>query len=176
MLPIAALAASRRRIWTAAWVAMLFAVGFLVLVEDRADGLYANYIDSAYAFASEGAAIRVSMNVVAAVTFLLFQRRMAQDRAERRLYGWMSWITLACVPLLSISPTAVDRMALYLIPLQLVVFSRLPDLATTGQAKRLFHLSVIGYYALVQFVWLNFATHAKWWLPYQFAPLAGAFG
>lgn len=175
MLPIAALAASRRRIWTAMWVAGMTVVGFFVLLEDDAGSLYANYIDSDYAFASEGAAIRLAMNAVAASIFLIFRRRLSQDLAERRLYGWMSLITLASVPLLTISPTAVDRMALYLIPLQLVVFSRLPDLGSRPRSKQLLLASTVGYYALVQFVWLNFATHAQYWLPFQFAPLVGAF-
>jgi hypothetical protein len=32
-------------------------------------------------------------------------------------------------------------------------------------------LAVLGYYAAVQFVWLNFAIHARWWVPYRFFPL-----
>ena len=32
-------------------------------------------------------------------------------------------------------------------------------------------LGIVGYYAAVQFVWLNFATHAQYWVPYQFMPL-----
>lgn len=175
MLPIAALAASRRRIWTATWVGVLFVGGFFFLLQDQVDTLYSSYIDSEYAFASEGARIRLAMNAVAAAIFLLFRRRLSQDLAERRLYGWMSLITMASVPLLTISPTAVDRMALYLIPLQLVVFSRLPDLATTGRGKQFMLAAAVGYYALVQFVWLNYASHAFAWLPYQFAPLVGVF-
>jgi hypothetical protein len=33
-------------------------------------------------------------------------------------------------------------------------------------------LGVIAYSALVLFVWLNFAKHADYWLPYQFYPFA----
>lgn len=175
MLPIAALAASKRRIWTAIWITVLFMIIYLTLLEQDVDRLYAAYIDSDYAFASEGAAIRLTMNAVAAGILLLFSRRLVRDPSQRQLYGWMSVIALASLPLLTVSPTAVDRMALYLIPLQLVVFSRLPDLATTGRGKQLLLVSVIGYYALVQFVWLNFASHAFAWLPYQFAPLVDVF-
>jgi len=175
MLPIAALAASRKRIWTAMWVGVLFAGGFYFLLQEDVDSLYVNYILDDYAFASEGAGIRLAMSAVAALIFLLFRRRLSQDDAERRLYGWMSVITLACVPLLTISLTAADRLALYLIPLQLVTFSRLPDLARRKSQRQAFYLSVIGYYSLVQFVWLNFANNRSGWLPYQFAPLVGAF-
>lgn len=175
MLPIAALAAARNRIWTALWVSVLFVGGFYFLLQDDVDTLYANYVVDDYAFASEGAGIRLAMNAVAASIFLLFRRRFSQDLAEQRLYGWMSLITLACVPLLTVSPTAVDRLALYLIPLQLVTFSRLPDLGVKKSQRETLYLSVIFYYALVQFVWLNFANNRSGWVPYQFAPLAGIF-
>ena len=36
-------------------------------------------------------------------------------------------------------------------------------------------LGVLGFYGLVQFVWLNFADHAHLWLPYRFYPLEASF-
>lgn len=175
MLPIAALAASGSRIWTSLWIGALTALGYYTLLESDVQTLYANYIDSDYAFASEGAAVRVAMNAVAAVVFVLFSRRLVPDRAQRRLFWWMAIITLVSVPLLALSPTAVDRMALYLIPLQLVVFSRIPDLARTARIRHTLTISVVAYYALVEYVWLNHASHAFAWIPYQFAPLDQVF-
>jgi hypothetical protein len=40
----------------------------------------------------------------------------------------------------------------------------------TGR-NTLFTVAVVLYYALIQFVWLNYASHAFAWLPYQFYPL-----
>ena len=31
-------------------------------------------------------------------------------------------------------------------------------------------LSVVGYYAAVQYVWLNYSANAKEWAPYLFMP------
>jgi hypothetical protein len=84
----------------------------------------------------------------------------------------MAVFALACVPMVAVSSTAVDRVALYLIPLQLFVFSRLPRLATTTKVRTPLVLGIVAFYAAVQFVWLNFATHAQYWVPYQFAPFA----
>ena len=70
-----------------------------------------------------------------------------------------------------VSSTAVDRVALYLIPLQLFVFARLPRLAATTKTRTLVVLGIVGYYASVQFVWLNFATDSAGWGPYQCMPL-----
>jgi hypothetical protein len=66
------------------------------------------------------------------------------------------------------SSVVVDRLALYLIPLQLVVFSRLPfAFAKGGKPNGLLTVGVIAYSATVQFVWLTSATHASYWLPYK---------
>ena len=86
---------------------------------------------------------------------------------------WLSLIALVCVPLLAVSPTAVDRMALYLIPIQLFVFGRLPALAVTVKGRTQVVLGIVGYYVAVQFVWLNYAQTAFAWLPYRLYPLAG---
>ena len=66
------------------------------------------------------------------------------------------------------STTVVDRLSLYLIPLQLAV---LPRLAYLFKGRFLGRSLVIIYSALVLFVWLNFAVHAQYWLPYQFYPV-----
>ena len=64
--------------------------------------------------------------------------------------------------------TALDRMALYFIPLQLVTFAYLPDaIGRPGGRNHSIIAVILLYYAAVMFVWLNFATHSKYWIPYQ---------
>lgn len=65
------------------------------------------------------------------------------------------------------STTVIDRLSLYLIPLQLAV---LPRLALLLKQRNFGRFLVICYAGLVMFVWLNFAVHAKFWLPYQIQP------
>jgi hypothetical protein len=82
----------------------------------------------------------------------------------------MALLALGFVVLLFVSPssTAVDRMGLYLIPIQLFVLSRLPDaFPIMSRGVNPATLAVILYSAAVQFVWLNFAAHARYWIPYQ---------
>ena len=55
---------------------------------------------------------------------------------------------------------------MYLIPIQLFVFSRVPRLARTVRGRTPLVLGVVAYYAAVMFIWLNFAVHAEYWLPY----------
>ncbi len=172
LLPLAIVVSRRGRWWSAAWVGSTAVLVFALLVEDYADALVRNYVVAERS--SEGAAIRVAMNALPAALFLVFGRRLAADEHLRRLWTWMALVMLATVVLLLVSPssTAVDRMALYLIPIQIFVFARLPDLGGSdrGMTNALVFAG-LGFYGLVLAIWLNFATHAFAWLPYRFYPL-----
>lgn len=170
LIPLAALSADRGRIWTAGWVAIATAVFYYLFLDRSVDSLQYIYIERQYQ--SEGAALRVGMNALPATIFLAARRRFFLSRSEWRLWTIIALLALAFIPLLVLSPssTAVDRMALYLIPLQIFVLSRLPDFFGGRDSGGLI-LLVIGYSALIQFVWLNFAANARSWLPYQMYPL-----
>lgn len=168
LIPIAALAVERRRVWTAAWVAVAAALSYWTLLSGSSDALWANYID--VQMESQGAVVRVAMNAVPAVILLLFRKRLVEDPRERRLWTWIALIGLACVLLVAFASTAVDRMALYLIPMQMFVFSRMHRLAPHAVGRTTVVLGILVYYAAVLWVWLHFATHAMYWVPYRFMP------
>ena len=113
------------------------------------------------------------MNAVPALIYLVFRQRFNLSKNEKSLYFWFSLISIILLILFFIlnSSTALDRIALYMIPLQLAVFSRLPDiLGGSLQGRSITFLFVIVFYSLVMFVWLNFASHSYLWVPYKFFP------
>src|SRR5205085_2136107 len=126
--------------------------------------LVTNYIDARYA--AEGAGIRVAMSVVPAALFLLRSRQLGFSERELRLWRNLSFAAFGFLFLLIVvrSSAAVDRLALYTIPLQVAVFSR-PRSVFASEGFGVF--LVIAYAALVQFTWLNFAHHARYWVPYH---------
>jgi hypothetical protein len=173
LLPIAALTATRNRYWTAAWVAVATVVAYQLFLEDSVAALYVNYVDAQYE--SQGAFIRLLMNALPAAILLLWRRRFPLVDRDRRLWLWLAAISLGLLAMLlaTSASTAVDRIALYMLPLQVMVFSHLPDaFGRSGRRNANAILAaVLLYYAVVLFVWLNFATHAFAWLPYRFYPL-----
>jgi len=171
LLPIAALAATRNRYWTALWVGVVALGAYMLLLEEAVESLVTNYVEAGYQ--SQGAMIRLLMNAVPAVILLLWQRRFEFTAAEAVLWRWFAIISLALLGLFLVSPssTAVDRVALYMLPLQLVVFAHLPDVFGKRDSREVLTAGVLFYYAAVQFVWLNYASHAIAWLPYRFYPL-----
>ena len=171
LLPLAVLAGNRRWFLTGFWVVLSAVLLFHLLLQEAIDGLLAGYVDAQYE--STGAAIRVTMNAVPAALFLLLRRRFALPPAQRTFWTWMAFAALTFVVLFYVSPssTAVDRVALYWIPLQLFVLSRVPDaIGGSSSANKFWVYSVVGYSATVHFVWLTFATHSYLWIPYQFYP------
>jgi hypothetical protein len=172
LLPLAVLAGSRRPIFVAFWVGVSTFVLFVLLLQDSVDALVINYIGAKYN--SQGAGIRIAMNAIPAILFLWFRRRFVMPQSDKIFWTWMSLGALAFIGLLTISPssTAVDRVALYWIPLQLFVLSRLPDaMGRKGHKNVPWVYAVVAYSAAVEFVWLFYSQTAYAWLPYQFYPM-----
>lgn len=167
LLPIAALIETKNRIWIAFWIGTLAIIGYLAFIEQDVSDLYTNYIVRGYE--SQGALIRLGMNAFAAGLFLTFQKRFQISPESFALWRWLSLLSLALFLAYFVSPgssTALDRLGLYLLPLQLFVFSHLPS-ALGGRTAKLWVLIVICYCIAVQLVWLNFAGNNYAWLPYR---------
>lgn len=164
VFPLVALAATRGRL-----VNTIIVAAFAVLLYDLFLAGSVGYFTAAYidvAYASEGAPVRVAMNVLAALIFLFNQRRLGFTDHEYLVWRNLAWTSLGLLALLLAleSSTAVDRLALYLIPLQLAVLSRVPGSLLKLSLGRVI---VLAYSAVVQFTWLNYATHSRHWIPYR---------
>ena len=145
---------------------VLVALGlWAAFLADYQEGLWEAYVLAD--MRSAGARVRVVMNVLPALALLVFWRRWRRVYPDSRIWFWMALAALACVPLLTLASTATDRIALYITPLQVVVFSRLPALVRSRDLANLVVLGVLAGYAAVLFVWLNYARHARCWVPYD---------
>src|SRR5256885_11019531 len=169
-IPLVAMAHSRDRLQTVVIGGLACVVGYFVLT--RAEGLQTYehlYINRAYE--SQGAGIRLAMNLPPALIFLAFSRRFTADETQRRLWRLFSFIALASFVawLIIVSSAALDRLALYIIPLQLFVLSRIPSaFGSPARQSGALVVAVILYLAAAQWVWFTYATNAHNWIPYQF--------
>jgi hypothetical protein len=151
----------------------------LALLSGAAYGLYAaviapdldnyvqGYIEAEYQ--SQGALIRVALCLLPALAFLFNRRRFHLPPDTQRIWTLLSLMAVAAtIGLFTVaSSTAVDRLALYLIPLQLFVGSRLPDTRLFGINPSQWNQLLILFSLAVLLVWLLFASHSHAWLPYK---------
>lgn len=177
LLPVAALASTRNRYWTFFWISLISVLAYFTLLDQSVELLFHSYVTRQYQ--SEGAFVRLAMNALPAAVLILSIRRFRIPPNQVMLWIWFSIFSIvlfAALPFTA-ATTALDRLALYLLPLQMLVFSYLPDVfGRTRQEATVLIMGIVAYYAAVMFVWLNFAAHSQYWIPYRFFPLEALQG
>lgn len=169
LFPLAALALNKRG-WLNLPLVIAFGVfAYFFLLRGSVDYLVENYIVAQYD--SQGTFIRLIMSALPAVIFIRNSRKIKLDSGEQKFWWLMSITTLFFVIgfFVIAGSTAIDRMALYFIPLQLFVYSRLEQLLDLPRTTAV--ALVYLYSFVVMTVWLFFATHSLYWLPYKIYPL-----
>jgi hypothetical protein len=166
--PVVALATERNRLVN---TLVVLAGGILLydmFLGDAMDNFVQNYVRAAYS--AQGAAIRIAMNMLATILLWLTRRKLQWTTLEWRVWRNFSLASVGSFAFLIISPSsaAVDRISLYIIPLQVAVLGRIPLIF---KSRNFGTTVVVGYCFLVEFVWLNFAQFSSKWLPYQFFPV-----
>lgn len=169
MLPIIGFAVSRSRVLLFFFGILFFVLGYFLFLADSIEFLIYGYIQSGYQ--SEGALVRLAMNALPAAIFLTLKSRFKINN-QHEINFWLI-VSYVSVMLLTIYPffpssTLLDRVALYLLPIQIFVFSNLPyALSDKKYIQKLFVFLVLGWYLLVMCVWLFFASNRFWWVPYK---------
>jgi len=170
--PIVALLYFRKRVETLALAVAAILVGVYTLLPTALDRYSAGYLKSVYI--AQGAIYRLTLDALAGVLLLAMRRRFTTNPAELML--WTAWAMMSVASLIAFfmieSTIIVDRLAIYLMPLQIFVFSRLPQVPGGKKLETLlWSIGVIMASAAILYVWLNYANHAKFWIPYQLYPI-----
>ncbi|QNI95404.1 putative membrane protein [Synechococcus sp. A15-127] len=140
---------------------------YSAVIAPNLDYYVQGYLEAEYQ--SQGALIRVALCLLPAVAFLLNRRGFQLIPDVQRIWTLLSLMAVAAaIGLFTVaSSTAVDRLVLYLIPLQLFVGSRVPDTRLFGISPGTWNHLLIFFSLAVLLVWLFFAAHASAWLPYR---------
>lgn len=146
-------------------VILLFGLSGGAYLFEQTDKLILNYVDNN--MESSGGQVRVFMNLPPALILFLYWKKWRQNYDDFWLWGILSIIAIALIPLVTMASTAIDRMALYLIPLQIVIWARFPSFMQGKINYKSIFIIIIIYYAIVQFIWLVYAHHASAWVPYN---------
>ena len=166
--PLVALSARGSRVVNFLIVISASVVLYDFFLSESMDDYVHAYLDTEYS--SQGALVRIAMNMVAAALLWGFKGRLGFSDHERKLWRNFSLASVAALVMLAVGPssTAVDRISIYLMPLQIAVLTRF---ALVGRNRVAGTVAVLAYVFAIEFVWLNYAQFSRLWVPYQFFPL-----
>lgn len=116
---------------------------------------------------SEAGLVRCLMNIFPSIIFMLIKFNGLKKSREDRVYVFMS-VASFCAAIAAVSySTLSDRLALYLYPIQMYSYSLLINVLEGSLFKLPAILVIFIQYAMVFFVWINYATYSTAWLPYK---------
>ncbi|WP_370540942.1 EpsG family protein [Aquitalea sp. ASV15] len=105
--------------------------------------------------------------MVPASFLFIFRKKINSRYVDTKVWMFFAIASLLCIPLQSMASTATDRLALYLTPLQMVVYSRLP-LFFSPAFRYVVLTAILSGYTAVLYVWLNYSSNAlESWIPYK---------
>lgn len=147
-------------------------IGYLLFLSETRENLAETYISSR--MISDGTYPRVMMNITAAVAYLLLIRPRQPPGSFFRTF-WTSYARTAIpfvVAIIMLPPlTAIDRLALYWMPLQIYACGHLPAAVTGSGLKGVAGVGILVTYGVTQYVWFTYANYSWAWKPYHFYPI-----
>ncbi len=168
MLPLIVIV-KKRSIYTYIFSGILFSV----LIAFAAYGSLDDKLNNQY-FVKElnsyGAYPRFVFHILAATLFFFFNKRFRANPIEKRTYTVMSFLAFFLFAALLVAPssTFIDRLAFYLTPLQMFVFSNLPNVIRTDRKLTSSVLFLVMTLYLLKFTfWINIGSAPERFLPYK---------
>ena len=128
---------------------------------------YSSYDNTLYR--SSGALPRVLMNAMPSFLFLslLLLKRWPKSSDNQMLWAAIAIASIASLYFVGHISTAIDRINIYFIPIQLYVWSRIPLVISDRMTRTLVIVLIIFVYGISFLVWLNWADNSGNWLPYS---------
>ncbi len=142
----------------------LFLISILLIIPEI-QRIETGYITKDSIYTSKGAIYRILLNITSGIIFLIFYKKLKFEKEINLLIIFSLIFNLILLFFINDYSTFVDRIIIYFIFIQIIVFSRL--FYILPKFKVLFNVFITIIYSLVYFVWFNFSIHSYAWLPYK---------
>ena len=170
MSPLVVLGLGRSWWIRAGGVTVLAVLGWLLMSDyllQLWNDYFWRYVGERPLYSSRGAFYRIWMNAVPATILLLAWRPWKRRFGDPGFWNWLAIAAIGSVVLVGIASTAVDRINLYIAPIQLYVWSRFPLLFGDLVTRTIMVSGVIVAYFVALWFWLYYAENAYNWVPYK---------
>jgi len=122
---------------------------------------------------STGAIIRILINILAGMLLVIFSKQYKKlyDDYNINFLVFIISVAMLCLAIFQKTTTVADRLLLYFYPVQIIIFPRILYLLLHTEKNRalapLYLFCLISLYTGILFVWLLFAVHRNYWIPYD---------
>lgn len=167
-IPIILLVTGRSKIVSVFLAGLAGLIAYYTVFSSAMEQYWAGYVKADYD--SAGALIRVLMNVAPSLLLLISGDRLYRSIEEKVVWRTFALLALIVAAALSVvsSSVIVDRLGMYLIPIQFFVLGRIQFIFSQDARPSTFWGSmVIIYSGVVLFVWLNYGHFSGGWVPYR---------
>jgi hypothetical protein len=114
---------------------------------------------------SKGAYPRVFLNFIAGLIVLLGIVKLKTGEPLWKIFSLCSILSPFTIPIFG--STTVDRLTLYIYPLQMISYSHLLTRVKESSLRFFLWLIIFLVYLFILIVWLLFAQHKDAWVPYK---------
>ena len=145
---------------------------YLLFLQHYLMSLMYGYIENEYK--SSGATLRLASTLICALIFIIYRHAMNLDHHYRKFWLWISISSVvAFIGSLVIESNAfIDRLGLYLIPLQIFVLNHLPRILLLANLFKRCGTLIVILASWLQFsVWFFLSENAIAWHDYNMFPL-----
>ena len=116
---------------------------------------------------SRGAPMRLITHIIAVLLFLNFRNYMNFSVIENRFLTLYSILVFIAVFFVSNYSTFVDRISIYFLPFQYLLIIKFIQFYYKNYFYNLLKLSVLIFYGIIFFIWLNYSYATVRWIPYK---------
>ena len=147
---------------------VLFPIIYIFYFQNYFQEMINLYIVSNYE--SKGALIRLLLNLIPSIIFILFKNEFKINNIEKNTWLIFSILNIILFILYFFitGSAALDRISIYLTPIQIVVFTYLPEILSKKRyLNKLIVFNIVLFYVIILYVWINFSVNSVNWIPYK---------
>ena len=148
------------------WIFLLSgsAISFVILTKTEQYAVYEQLYVS-QKIESFGALQHIALNAIPAIIYLIFIKKWNITYGKNNLISLLSYLSLLSLLGISLSSTstAMDRLSLYLSPIQMLVYSSIPVVFK----NKFFSVIIVVMSLAILYAWLNYSNTAIDFLPYN---------
>lgn len=122
-------------------------------------------------YPSAGSVLRTTMTLIPAVCLLVARRWMEPLTPLGMFFVRLSWVAPLLFILAFFFESAIDRIGIYFIPIQMFALPFLISQPVLRKYRLPLISLIVVFFATYLYVWLHYGLHAYCWVPYQLTPI-----